>query len=350
MQLLYSKVILSFLEKVKRYAFEILRDEMGLKIGRSRFYIDQTSYPLHFTCFEHPTRLGYFQQELFEVGINKCFLMEKEEEVKNLLRHELAHYMTAIRFGPGVPSHGKEFRSICNLYGFCPEISKSAIPLDQGVKHQKLSAKVRKLLSLAESPNRAEGQAAAQKAQELLEKYQISLEDTPEEQLIIRSLEKKRSSAKMQAIASIVRAFHVYPVSNQGKGKVFLEIFGERTSVEVGAYVADFLDYHFEELWKEAQKKDRRLKGAAAKNSFFRGLAKGYISKKPESTALIKIEAALVAHAEKAYPFLRSCSSKYLHHSMGEKMGREKGKEMKIREGIEKKFKKLLAITLQKNL
>ena len=294
MQLLYSKVILSFLEKVKRYAFEILRDEMGLTVGRSRFYIDQTSYPLHFTCFEHPMQLGYFQHEFYEIGINKCFLMEKEEEIKNLLRHELAHYMTIIHFGPGVPSHGKEFRSECNLYNFPSEVSKSAVPLDQGVKDQKLSEKVRKLLNLAESPNKAEGQAAAQKAQELLEKHQISLKSAPIEYLIVRSLEKKCSSAKMQAIASIVRTFHVYPVINKGKGKVFLEIFGERASVEIGAYVADFLDYHFEELWKQAQKKDSRLKGAAAKNSFFRGLAKGYTSKKPQSAALIKLEMALV--------------------------------------------------------
>lgn len=348
MQLLYSKVILSFLEKVKRYAFEIIRDEMKLKVGRSRFYIGQTSYPLQFICFEHPTRLGYFQHELYEIGINKCFLMEKEAEIKNLLRHELAHYMTSIRFGPGVPSHGAQFRSVCQTYGFPPEISKSVVPLEQGIKHQKLSEKVRKLLCLAESPNKAEGQAAAQKAQELLEKHQISLEDPPTEHVIVRSLEKKRSNAKVQAIASIVRTFHVYPVINQGKGLVFLEIFGERTSVEIGSYVADFLDHHFEELWKQAQKVDSRLKGTAAKNSFFRGLAKGYIYKKPQSAALIKLETALVANAEKAYPSLRSCSSKYLHHSIGEKIGREKGKQMKIRRGIEKKFKNLLAITLQK--
>lgn len=318
--------------------------EMKLKVGRTRFYIGNTSYPLQFVVFDHPSKLGYFAASLYEIGVNKLFLLEKDEEIKNLLRHELAHYMTYIEHGDQVPSHGREFREICNRYGWPSEISKAKIPIEQAVKNKRMVDKVRKLLSLGDSPNAEEAKLATLKAKELLCKYNLELAETDEETVVIRVLEKKRNGAKLQAIADILRTFFVYPVFNHGKGVLYLEIIGDRLNVEVGEYIAHFLDKQFEVLWRQGKKNDPRLKGTASKNSFFRGLAKGYQTKEGLSqSGLIRIENALIKRVETIYPHLTISKGFFLDSERARKMGEKLGKNLKIREGIKRQLTPLLS-------
>lgn len=340
MQILYSKTILAFLKKVKGLSKEILAEEMSLSVHRSRFSIRGISYPLHFVLFDHPSKLGYFQQDLYEIGVNKLFLLENDKEIKDLLRHELAHYMTFIEHGPEVLPHGKEFQNVCKRYGWTPAISRAKVPLKEAVKNKRIVEKIRKLLSLAESPHPEEAKAATLKAQELLAKYNVNVQEEEDEIHLLRVLQSKRSSAKLQAIASILRLFFIYPVFNHGKGTLYLEILGDPLNIEVAEYVAHFLDRHFEVLWKETKKEDPRLKGTIAKNSFFRGLAEGYGKRAiPTEKALICIEKSLAL----IYPHLSSKKVSYHHSEAAAKRGREKGRLMKIREGVRKK--ELLAIT-----
>jgi len=342
MEILYSTTILSFLRKIKKMAFEILAHEMRIKVGRSRFYYQGYSYPLQFVVFDHPSTLGTFQSDLFEIGINKVFLLENEESVKEIIRHELAHLVTFLEFGSRVSMHGKEFRAVCKRYGWAIEVSKATVPLEKVVKNKRIVEKVRKLLSLAESPHPSEAEEATLKAQHLLSKYNVEYTPEEDETVLLRVLEKKRGSAKLQAIASIVRSFYVYPVFNKGKKGVYLEIIGDETSTQIAEYVAHFLDHQFEALWREAQKEDPLLKGAASKNSFFRGLAEGYRGKEIDSKALIRLENHLITMAQKIYPHLSSVSSSFCHHERGARKGREKGGEMKIREGIQDKLERFL--------
>jgi hypothetical protein len=342
MEILYSTTILSFLRKVKKMAFEILAREMQIKVGHSRLYYQGYSYPLRFIVFDHPSTLGTFQSDLFEIGINKVFLLENEEAVKEIIRHELAHLVTFLEFGSHVSTHGKEFRTVCKRYGWAIEISKATVPLEKVVKNKRIVEKVRKLLSLAESPHPSEAKEATLKAQHLLSKYNVEYTPEEDETVLLRVLEKKRGSAKLQAIASILRSFYVYPVFNKGKKGIYLEIIGDETATQVAEYVAHFLDYQFEALWKEAQKEDPFLKGTASKNSFFRGLAEGYKGKEVDSKSLIRVENHLTTMAQKIYPHLSSASSSFCHHERGARKGREKGKTMKIHEGIQKKFKRFL--------
>ncbi|WP_194848531.1 SprT-like domain-containing protein [Candidatus Neptunochlamydia vexilliferae] len=343
MEILYSKTILAFLKKVKGLAQEILTEEMSLPVGRSRFHIGALSYPLHFTVFDHPSKLGYFQHDLYEIGINKLFLLEEEETIKDLLRHELAHYMTFIEHGPDVSPHGKEFREICKKYGWSTEVARAQVSIEKAVKNKQIVDKVRKLLSLATSPEPKEAEAATLKAQELLAKYNVKFHEEDDPIHLLRVLQKKRGSAKLQAIASILRLFFVYPIFNHGKGVLYLEILGDPLNIEVAEYVAHFLDHHFELLWKEAKKEEPRLKGTVAKNSFFRGIAEGYEKKGlPTSRTLIQIEKSLAA----IYPQITSRKVSYHHSEAAAKKGREKGKGLKIREGLRQK-KQQLAINIK---
>ena len=196
MEILYSTTILLFLRKVKKMAFEILACEMRIKVGRSRFYYQGYSYPLQFIVFDHPSTLGTFQRDLFEIGINKVFLLENEEAIKEMIRHELAHLLTFLEFGCRVPAHGKEFRAVCKRYGWAVEVSKATVPLEKVVKNKRIVEKVRKLLSLAESPHPSEAEEATLKAQQLLSKYNVEYTPKEDTTVLLRILEKKRGKRK----------------------------------------------------------------------------------------------------------------------------------------------------------
>lgn len=339
MEILYSNTILAFLKKVRKLAQTILTEEIGLKVGYSRLYYHSASYPLHFVIFDHPSRLGYFTASHYEIGINKLFLLEKDEEIKNLLRHELAHYLTFLDFGENIPSHGKEFQSVCQRYGWPSRVSQAKVPIEKAVKNRRIAEKVKKLLSLAESHHKEEAQAATLKAQELLLKHNLSSHDVEEETALKRIFKGNRNSAKLQAIAEILRTFFVYPVFNHGKNALYLEIVGERLNVEIADYVFHFLDHHFEILWKS---RPSTLKGLAAKNAFFRGISKGFLSKEVPSSDLIRVERALLGRVGTIYPHLSYRKSFYRDSPHAEKEGVRIGQTLKIREGIKKSFPPLL--------
>jgi hypothetical protein len=231
---------------------------------------------------------------------------------------------------------------VCKRYGWPIEVSRATAPIEKGAKNQRIIEKVRKLLSLAESPHPSEAEEATLKAQQLLDKYQVNYTPEEEETVLKRVLEKKRGSAKLQAIASILRSFYVYPIFNKGRKGIYLEIIGDKTAIQIAEYVAYFLDNQFEALWKETRKEDPLLKGTASKNSFFRGLAEGYKGKDSPGASLIRVEKHLIIWAQKIYPHLSRSYSSFHHSERGAQKGREKGKKMKIHGGIQTRLKTFL--------
>lgn len=334
MNLLYSDTILLFLKKVKKEARSIIQTEMALKCGPRRFWVKNVGYPLHFVVFEHPSKMGYFDPEMYEIGVNKCFLFEPEESLKDLLRHELAHYLTFITHGSSVSPHGKEFRDICALYGWKIEVARATVSSEKRKESLRITQKIQKLFSLSQSHHVHEAELALCKARELLLKYhQAHVQEDSEEMEIHRLIKQKRTSSKLQAIASILKHFFVYPVFNHGKGCVYLEIFGTPVNIEIATYVGHFLERELEVLWK-----DSNLKGLRAKNSFFRGLAHGYEQKmKPvhcDKKAIISLESQLASSAEKAYPHLSSSFSRCSIDLEATRLGKDHGNKLQIRPGI----------------
>jgi len=337
MNLLYSETICLFLKKVKKEAQAIIKNDMALKCGSRRFWLKDIGYPLHFVVFEHPTKMGYFDAEMYEIGVNKCFLFEETTSLQDLLRHELAHYLTFIIYGPSVPHHGQEFRQVCALYGWETEVKRATIPPAKQRQTLRMVEKVQKLFALSQSHHTHEAELAMLKARELLIKYHLTnVSEEKEEMHIHRLFKQKRSSAKLQAIASILKHFFVYPVFNQGKNCVYLEIFGDPINLEIATYVGHFLDKELERLWKHSS-----LKGLRAKNSFFRGLAQGYDQKmKPlpnQEKAIVSLENQLAKAASKAYPNLSTTSCRSFADLKATRLGSDLGKKLQIKPGLHKK-------------
>ena len=50
--------------------------------------------------------LGYFDPNFYELGFHECLMHSSREQLQDIIRHELAHYMTFIEYGAGIQQHG----------------------------------------------------------------------------------------------------------------------------------------------------------------------------------------------------------------------------------------------------
>lgn len=318
---LYSQAIVAFLDRTLSLSRQILRDEMKIKVGKTRFIIGNTYYPLHFVIFEGKNTLGYFQADLFEIGLNKCFVYDQKHLI-DTLRHELAHYYCWIKYRD--LTHSVLYRQTCQTFGWPAHVSKARLT-QETTTPPAIASRIHKLLALSNSTNPHEAQAALLKARTLLKKHPL---DPEPDRIVKRVLSGKRSTPKWHTIASILKTFGVYPIFNKGHNTAYLEIFGSKENVLTADYVTAFLNQELEILWK-AQK---HLKGATARHSFFDGIAKGYLAEISDNEeGLIPLENQLSL----AYPHLRMAKSERKHNAKAHQEGKKWGKKLKIRSPIE---------------
>lgn len=339
----YSSKIIQFVKELKKELSLVLSREVGLKVRGDRFYDERQrcSYPIKVVIYNQKSMVGYFDPSFYELGFHEKLFYVKKDHWMNVLRHELAHYLTFIEYGEcGVP-HGEAFRKICQRYKWGEEVSRASIALEEVLEENEgtaLSRKIQKLLALAKSSNSHEAESAMLKSRELLLKHNMEESAFAEEGdrfILKRILKQTKEDAKMRAIAQILETFFVSIVYNRSTDATYLEILGEEAHVEVAEYIAIFLTSELERLWMEAKKK-ARLQGLREKNSFFMGIAMGYLKKvhslkreadPAETKALLVIEKQLIFAREMAYQRLSSSTrgGKYSKNaaSIGEKMGRE---------------------------
>jgi len=358
--ILYSQKILLFSLEIKQAIQQILSKEVGLKVLKNRFYDRQErfSYPIKVVIYNHQKMLGYFDPHFYELGFHSCLMHSSKDLLKNIIRHELAHYMTFINYGKDLSApHGVEFKAFCSKMRWGEEVYRATTCLDDGqeTKEAEESAtarKVKKLLALSTSRNVHEAEAAMMKSQELLLKHHLSeacLHNEEEIFLLKRILKQKKETAKMRAIARILETFFVSTVYTRGGGHIYLEILGTSVHIEIAEYVAGFLGYELDTLWTQIKMRHAHLKGAVAKNSFFLGIATGYCNKvnalKKEhskgSHQLIVIEKKLEEARAMAYPHLSSKKSHARYCFESSKLGQQAGKSLNIHTGISQASKNL---------
>jgi hypothetical protein len=343
--IIYSKKIIQFVDEIKRTVKDILSKEVGLRVATHRFYDrkQRASYPIHIVIYSNKSMLGYFDPNFYEMGFNECLMISSKEQLHNVIRHEIAHYITFIEQGEPSQPHPPEFRSFCERMGWGEEVYRATMCLDSGLNHPEAEEnsvfrKVQKLMALTNSSNKNEAEAAIIKSQQLLLKHNIASTyvggDEEERMCLKRIMKQKKENAKMRAIATILSTFFVSTVYTRGGGFVYLEILGTSVNVDIAEHVAIVLDSELDKLWLQAQKQ-ANLKGMIAKNSFFLGLAKGYCNKIQAlkrdydghfTNALIVIEKKLVDAKALVYPRLSISRSQATHcrksSALGELMGR----------------------------
>lgn len=346
----YSETIFSFIEKCEKMLKDILKNETALNVRRKRFERGGYLYPIDVVAFEGEN-LGYFDPERYQIGINSALLYKaKDNVIKDILRHELAHYLTTIEFGLNLMPHGREFKLICERHGWPSEISKASMNVELAnltegdTKSEKTLSKVKNLLKLAESSNPHEAELATLKANQLLLKHNLKYAQTfSDEKLYVKVLmTQKRRNAKIGAVYDILRHFMVRPVLSYGKNKVSLEATGSKTNLELADYVASFLNEELERQWNVI-KAEKGLKGVKAKNSFFVGMARGYQEKvqkmerefsSEESKSLVIISQKLDRQVERIYNRLSNASTGSKTDPNSYNLGKKAGNSLTINKGV----------------
>lgn len=229
------------------------------------------------------------------IAINKTLMNKPFEHTISVVEHEVAHYIAHVTWPSHQESHGKEYKAACKMIGADPraraklEDTWSESYTEDLSKVNKIIDKVKKLLSLSSSLNKNESEVAAQKANELLAKHNLtSMEEGIDDKEFYQHelVSLKRRDNKYNIIGNILETFGVFVIWNKSRDRsreghsskrrvytYILEICGERENVEVAKEVYEFLDRELERLAK-----DEGLKGNARK-SFFMGVSAGYMTK-----------------------------------------------------------------------
>ena len=359
--LLYSNTIITFIKNLKQDLRLIMKDEMNLSLRRTRFEYNGYLVPIEIVVFEHPSTLGYFEHNNYRIGINKKLMYQaKKETIKNILRHEMIHFLAWLEYGDKSLGHGEQYRLTAKKYGFGEKITlaHTSVELENmmikgDIKSEQIILKIKKLLKLAASDNKHEAELATIKANELLLKHNIEKLSTnalsDEEICVKRILTGKRNNEKYRAIYEILKTFFVAPVFNHCRGIFYLEVTGTRTNVEMTDYVANFLYNELERLYKEQRKKDKDIK----KGPFMKGIAAGYIlkiksvqSQNTSEKELITLNCKLRTQLKMVYTRLSS-NSFYgtSHHEKSMDLGKEAGKRLSINPGIQTKNDGMLLLS-----
>jgi hypothetical protein len=353
--IIYDQTAIAFLQKCQVLVKQIL-GELKIQTRQSRFVLKGYLYPIQVVVFEG-RELAHFDASYLQIALNRKLITgAKESVLRDILKHEIAHYLTFILHGE-VASHGQEFHQVCRDYGLSPEIAQATMQLEAAnqekvgdLEAEKVLEKVKKLLQLARSNNAHEAELATIKANSLLLRHNLDHVQSDEEPIYLdRLLRRGRKDTKLSAIQSILKHFIVKAVMSSGRNTCCLEVSGTLTNVKLARYVAEFLDREMDDMWEEAQR-DHGLKGLRAKNSFFAGIAKGFDLKMSkakqdfttdEQKALVLVERSLDEKTKIIYRRLSSYSSGASYHEEAGHLGMEKGKNLTIREGVESKSKGL---------
>jgi hypothetical protein len=204
--------------------------------------------------------------------------------LEEVLKHEMAHqYVDEVLRVQDEPAHGPTFRRVCEERGI--DGRAAGAPSAQAPEHSPVLERIAKLLALAESPNEHEAQAAMSAAQRLMLKHNIEAAVSGVRAVhCYRHLGKPtgRVSEHERRLAMLLDEHFfvqviwvpVWRVAEGKRGSV-LEACGSRDSVELAAYVYDFLMYTAEALYRDDRKR-RRDRTHAARRKFLAGVISGF--------------------------------------------------------------------------
>ena len=352
---IYDNTTIAFIQKSETFLREILH-EIGIVVKNNRFVLNDYLYPINVVVFEGH-EWGHFNTSFLQLSLNrKLIYLAKDSVVRDIIKHELAHYLTYILYKDVLP-HGPEFHSVCEQFGFPKEVSKATLNLEEGnlskegdLESEKILEKVKKLLSLAQSSNSHEAELATMKANDLLLRHNLDyLKDRQEPIYMDRLLMRKRKDSKLSAIYSILKHFIVRPVISQGRSACCLEVSGTLTNVKLAGYIAHFLDQELDYLWEQVRS-THDLKGIQAKNSFFLGVAEGFDRKmklakmnysEADRKALVVVEKKLDFETRIIYKRLAQSHSGHRRDAEANQLGHSKGMNLTIRNAVEGQGKKL---------
>ncbi len=212
-------------------------------------------------------------------------------EVLDTLRHEMAHQYVWEVLGAGAEApHGAAFVEACRKVRCDARATarRMGTATDSDKTEARVARLVKKLLSLGDSPNENEAQAAVNKAQRLLLEYNVDLVETDAERCFERrqlGQVKGRHPAWELWLAMILNEFFFvevlwtrsYQAVHDLQGTV-LEVYGTPTNLDMAEYVHVYLSQLLERLW-DGYRRQRKLRSNRERMRYFAGVLQGFHDK-----------------------------------------------------------------------
>lgn len=218
-----------------------------------------------------------------------------------VLKHEMAHQICGEQFCRPDESHGELFKKACGLIGLFGDMSRNTADLSGSFadicdqpgeitdRGRRVLEKVEKLLALSGSDNEHEASLAMQRAGDLLEKHNLSMDAVMAAKnnfiRLIISTGKQRMATHLRYIVSLLQKYFFVdivlsstydPVENRKLRTI--ELFGKPENVAVGEYCYRFLVNTLDSLW-QANRGKFKGGGLRARNSYFIGVVAGFSEK-----------------------------------------------------------------------
>jgi hypothetical protein len=308
-------------------------------------------------------RLGEWNPARREIRLQRRLTCRHSwDEVRNVLLHEMAHQLAqTVLGGDGQTAHGPAFQEACLMLRADPSASASRKPLHERVRagcsqsENPLRQRIRKLLSLAQSGNVHEAEAAMRKAHELMARHHITtLETDPARTFtsIFLGRPALRHFKEMYFLANLIQDFYfvqgiwvpAFVVSKGRMGRV-LEVSGTPVNVSQASYVFDFVEAYIDRRWEEIAA-DQRLT-RYQKSDFAVGIIEGFRHKleteqipdcRPAQKALVRLkDPRLSAYLKIRYPRTSQIQRGGRQDKDIYRRGFQAGQEMILHQGIAQK-------------
>ncbi len=326
-------------------------------------YDDQMRKPL-FAIKEMNSQWGYWSGKNREIVMSRSLVMEHSwSAVRQVLKHEMAHQFAEEVLGArNETPHGAGFKKACYHLRADPAASGNFRLLDERViedskNHEdKMMVRIKKLMSLAQSRNQHEAEAAMAKAHELVDKYNIDLVRLEKDRAFVSIFLGKpmlRRFREEHRLASLLGEFYyVYVlwvstyVMDKGKMGRVLEISGTDKNVQIAGYVYAFVNRFIESQWWEYNR--NRGLNRYRRTDFALGILEGFeqkLNNQSEQRAsttgygIIKVEDPLLKkYAAYRYPHITTNRGKPLRQNAEVwKDGEKVGQKLVLSKGIHQK-------------
>jgi hypothetical protein len=235
--------------------------------------------------------------------------------VMDTLRHEMAHqYVDEVELqAPGQRPHGRTFKEACQRLrcsaaaraGAEDMVTDGTAASDDSIsaEDERVVRRLKKVLSLASSPNEHEAQAAVKKARVLLLQYNVDIVELDRRRAYssraLGPVKARRASWELWLAMILNQFFFVevlwglsYDAARDREGTV-LQIFGTDANLDMSEYVYDYLSHLLDTLWV-SYKKSQGLQDNRERQRYFAGVTQGFYGKLEEQERALDQETALV--------------------------------------------------------
>jgi hypothetical protein len=273
-------------------------------------------------------RLGEWSREDRTIALSRRAILERPWlETLEVLKHEMAHQFVDEILGGEERPHGPRFVRVCQLRGIDPAARAAASTSTPEHRDDRVIARVRKLLALAQSSNQHEAELAASTAQRLILKFNLDVQSrsSPRDDayhFAYVGVPTGRVAAHQRALASLlIEHFFVRGIwvstylPHTGKSGSVLEICGRRENLQMAQFVHEFVSRTVDRLWLE-HKKARGMRSNRDRRSFLAGAVAGFAAKLRSKRAdhqregLVWVgDAGVKDYVRRRHPRLRSVRS-----------------------------------------